>query len=175
MVGFDPTAGTFALDFVLHGRGPAALWAAQVQAGQTLRLAGPLGRGKPEPRHQRYLFAGDTTALPAIREWVRLVPPEARSVVHVWAPGPEERQPLSDLCEAVTWHYDGDPTFADLAERGSLAPEGWGPAAPDVKFFVAGEAGLVTRARRALTEAERPAPGNLHTSGYWRRGQTGEP
>jgi NADPH-dependent ferric siderophore reductase len=175
IVGFDAPTGRFALDFVLHGRGPAARWAAQAEAGQTLRLTGPLGRGRAEERHRRHVFAGDTTALPAIREWLAAIPPGAAAVVHLWAPDPEERQALDGPDVSVTWHFAGEPNLADLAEAGGLAPPDWRPDAPDVKFFIAGEAGLVTRARRAIAAAATPAPGNLHASGYWRLGHAGEP
>jgi NADPH-dependent ferric siderophore reductase len=176
----DAAAGTFALDFVLHGGGPAARWGARAAAGDTLRLVGPLGRGRVEPRHRRYLLAGDTTALPAIREWLAAIPARCEVAVHIWAPGPGERQDLDPLARApeswaVTWHYANNPTLADLAEAGTLGPPGWHLASPDTKFFIAGEAGLVTRARRALTAVERPAPGALHASGYWRVGQAGDP
>ncbi|MDR2253335.1 MAG: siderophore-interacting protein [Bifidobacteriaceae bacterium] len=176
-------AGTFALDFVLHGRGPAACWAADARPGDTLDLVGPLGRGQVEPRRRRHLFAGDTTALPAIREWLTAIdrtepdpagPPEI--AVHLWAPAASERQELlTPANTAVTWHLPDGPSFADLAEAGALAPPGWHPSDPATKFFIAGEAGAVTRARRAIVAAGRPAPGNLHAVGYWRAGAPGDP
>jgi NADPH-dependent ferric siderophore reductase len=176
LVDFDPETGRFALDFVLHEHGPAARWAAQAEAGQVLRVAGPLGRGRVEQQHQRYFLAGDLTALPAIRQWLIALPATVAVQAHIWSPSSLEHQELP-TAEGwnVAWHYGTEGNWADLAERGELAPPGWHPDQPDVKFFIAGEAGLVTRARRAIAMAGRPLPGNLHAAGYWRSGGTGDP
>jgi NADPH-dependent ferric siderophore reductase len=171
---FDPAAHAFALDFVLHGHGPAAWWGAAAQPGQTLKLSGPLGRGRIVPRHRRYLLAGDTTALPAIREWLAAIPRQTAAAVFVWAPDEAEHQTLDgpdDL--AVTWSYGEAPSLADLAEAGQLGP--WHPQDRDTKFFAAAEASLITRTRRALAAAGPIPPGNLQATPYWRRGQPGSP
>jgi NADPH-dependent ferric siderophore reductase len=172
----DREAHSFALDFVLHGHGPAARWAAQAEAGQTVQLAGPMGRGKVQPQHQRYLLAGDTTALPAIREWLALIPPTVAAAVHIWAPDREEEQPIGGPEETtVSWSFGDSPTMADLAETATLAPAGWRPQDRCTKFFVAGEASLITRVRRVLAAGGPIPPGNLQATPYWRLGQAGAP
>src|SRR3984957_6329221 len=40
---YDPAAGTLAIDFVLHGDGPAMSWAAPARRGDFLRVGGPPG------------------------------------------------------------------------------------------------------------------------------------
>ena len=40
---YDPASGELDIDFVLHGDGPAATWAAQAAVGQSLYIAGPRG------------------------------------------------------------------------------------------------------------------------------------
>jgi NADPH-dependent ferric siderophore reductase len=142
--------------------------------GQTIKLSGPLGRSRLEGRHRRYLLAGDTTALPAIREWLAAIGSEAAVAVQVWAPDVGEHQDLEFSGElTVDWSYGGAPTMADLAEAGRLGPDGWNPQDPDTKFFLAGEASEITRVRRALTQAGPVPPGNLQATPYWRRGQSG--
>jgi NADPH-dependent ferric siderophore reductase len=182
IVGLDAAAGAFGLDFVLHGQGPGARWGARAAPGDSLRLVGPLGRDRIEARHRRYLLAGDSAALPAITQWLAAIPAGAQVAVRIWVAGRQERQDLGPADAAsqpplrqVAWHDLGGPTLADLAEQGRLAPAGWHPAAPDTKFFLAGEAGQVTRARRALVAAGRPGAGNLRACGYWRLGQAGDP
>nr|GFD30456.1 hypothetical protein [Tanacetum cinerariifolium] len=40
---YDAASGELDIDFVLHGDGPAATWAAQAAVGQHLYIAGPRG------------------------------------------------------------------------------------------------------------------------------------
>jgi NADPH-dependent ferric siderophore reductase len=172
LVEMDPAAGRFALDFVLHGSGPAASWARQAAPGQQLEISRPLGRARIDPKHRHYLLAGDATALPAIREWLRLLPDQATAAVRVWLPAQSEVQELGGRSGIdLKWFFPGDPSMAELAEAGSLAPAGWTPADPETRFVVAGEAGEVTRVRRAVSWDAKPLPGNLHAAGYWRRGK----
>jgi len=170
LVDFDRDQGSFALDFVLHGLGPAALWAAGAKSGDVLPISGPLGRGQVDQRFKRWVFLADTTALPAVRQWLAALRAGSSAIVHLWAPGPGERQDLvgpKDL--AVTWHYDQfDP--AALIQTDSLTEAGWSLSDPQVKLWIAGEAGQVTAARQVLAPMGL-APGSLAAAGYWRRGQ----
>ncbi|MCW2696159.1 MAG: Siderophore-interacting protein, partial [Modestobacter sp.] len=60
----DPAAGEIDVDFVLHGDGPAATWAAAAAPGDVLGVAtsAPLG----DAPAGWLLLVGDETALPAI-------------------------------------------------------------------------------------------------------------
>jgi len=63
---YDEASGELDIDFVLHGDGPAATWAAQAQPGQFLHIAGPRGSMIVPDIFDSYLLIGDETALPAI-------------------------------------------------------------------------------------------------------------
>lgn len=53
------------IEFVLHGKGPGALWADQAKKGDTLYAAGPRG-SMVYPEFDYYLFFGDESSMPAL-------------------------------------------------------------------------------------------------------------
>jgi NADPH-dependent ferric siderophore reductase len=165
---WDP-AGSFALDFVLHGRGPAATWAQNAAVGEELPLAGPLGR-TDLGEHRNYVFAGDTTALPAIRELLLALGSRGtpvRTRVNLWVPGPTEHQELpAQTRPEICWFGPSDPTLDEAAENGSLLAD-VDLTDPALKVWMAGEAETISRARRALTRHGLP-PTQLAAAGYWR-------
>ena len=63
---FDLNTFELDIDFVLHGDGPAATWAAQASPGQSLYIGGPRGSMVVPDMFDSYLLIGDETALPAI-------------------------------------------------------------------------------------------------------------
>src|SRR5690606_22608336 len=65
----DAAAGTLAVDFVLHGDGPASDWAGGVQVGDDFASGGPRGALVPADDFVRYVLRGDRTAPHAIRRW----------------------------------------------------------------------------------------------------------
>ena len=75
---FDDAAKTLAVDFVLHGDGPAATWAAQAHAGQQLILMGPARSYVIDPGASWYVLAVDDTALPALETLLEALPAGAR-------------------------------------------------------------------------------------------------
>ncbi len=70
-------------DFILHGEGPASLWAAQAATGQTLTVAGPGRHYVVDPSAKWYLLAGDDTAIPAISTILEAPPAGARARVFI--------------------------------------------------------------------------------------------
>jgi NADPH-dependent ferric siderophore reductase len=161
---WNPAEGAFALEFVLHGGGPAALWAARAETGEELPLAGPMGRFMFPGGVQRILLAGDTTALPAIRELAASAPADAQVVAVVEAPASEQLDTGSRV--RVKWTDPGE--LVRLAEAGGLIPSAWDPADPTISVWIAGEAHDAAATRFALlTMGVWPAA--IHASAYWRR------
>jgi NADPH-dependent ferric siderophore reductase len=69
----DVAAGTLAIDFVLHDdAGPGSAFAASVQIGDRIGMAGPGGRGLKQA--ERYLFVADETGLPALARMLAHLP-----------------------------------------------------------------------------------------------------
>src|SRR4051794_41955620 len=79
------------MDFVLHGDGPAAAWAAAAEPGALLGVAGSGALGHRPA--ERLLLAGDETALPAISRILAETPATVAGVALVEGGGPEEGEP----------------------------------------------------------------------------------
>ncbi|MBC2931589.1 siderophore-interacting protein [Nocardioides sp. zg-1228] len=167
----DTETGELDLDVVLHPGGLASAWASQAEVGAEVVLAGPPGALAFPHTYDHYVFAVDTTAIPALARWldegdwleergvsVQVVvdhdhpdetryPLRQRPGVHVeWLP----RAGGSRLAEVVT----------------GLDLGGHDPA--DVFLFAAGEAGDIKPLRRWAKDRGVDAL----VTGYWKRGAT---
>jgi NADPH-dependent ferric siderophore reductase len=164
---FDRGARRFSLDFVLHGHGPGAYWAANAAAGDRLQVFGPRGKvAMSDAGWQLYL--GDESALPAIAEMAAALTPSTSGVAIIEVNDANERQPIPGPLD-VWWVYrDGAPagttTLLDESLRDLSLPDG------DRHAFVFGESRVVRRLRDAL-QARGLAPGELAAKGYWNVGR----
>ncbi|RAK36751.1 NADPH-dependent ferric siderophore reductase [Actinoplanes lutulentus] len=157
------TASEVDLDFVRHGTGPAASWAESAAAGDTIWMAGPKMSQSHPAGADWIVAAGDETALPALRRWLREMPAGSRARVFVEVTDMDRWQELPTAADAeVTWVNGSVMT---LAEAVMSMP--W----PDGKVFawVAGEAGAIRPLRRYL-RVERGLPAEqVEITGYWKR------
>ncbi|MDQ4114893.1 MAG: siderophore-interacting protein [Actinomycetota bacterium] len=67
---FDPETLELDLDFVVHGGGLAATWAAEAQIGDEVVVAGPPGAKLFPHTYEHYVLAVDPTGLPAVARWL---------------------------------------------------------------------------------------------------------
>ncbi|WP_433829937.1 SIP domain-containing protein [Actinoplanes sp. CA-015351] len=157
------TADEVDLDFVRHGTGPAASWAENAAAGDTIWMAGPKMSQSHPAGADWIVAAGDETALPALRRWLREMPAGTRARVFVEVTDMDRWQELPTAADAeVTW-VNG--SLMTLAEAVMAMP--W----PDGRVFawVAGEAGAIRPLRRYL-RVERGLPAEqVEITGYWKR------
>lgn len=169
----DPAAGELDVDFVLHGdRGPASRWAGAARPGDVLGVVGPGGRTVLDA--DRYLVAGDHTALPAIGTIVAELPRHARGHVLVEVPDPGEIQDLAPPpgVELIWLFQDGagpgTTTLLQDAVRALPRPDGGERAF----VWAAGESASV----RAIRSYARDDLGlnrrDLLAIGYWKHGMT---
>ncbi|WP_447801386.1 siderophore-interacting protein [Pseudomonas kilonensis] len=92
------------IDFVLHGDGPAATWAAQATPGQYLYIAGPRGSMIVPDIFDSYLLIGDETALPAIARRLEGLASNRRALVVVEVENGAEQQILQSPAQVhVIW------------------------------------------------------------------------
>lgn len=166
---YDPVAGELDLDFVLHGSGPAASWAAEAEPGRVLGVAGPRGSFVVPDDLDWYLLAGDETALPAIARRLEQLPAGARAVAFVEVADAEEEQELSTAADLdLTWlHRDGAlagsaPLLAD-AVRALDFPDG------SYYAWAAGESGCLRPLRQFLARDRNLGNDRFKVQGYWKR------
>lgn len=166
---FDAEAGTIELDFVLHGDGPAAGWAARVKPGDALVIGGPRGSLVVPAAFDWYLLAGDETALPAIGRRIEELPAGAKviAVIEVADAAEEQRFESAADVTVIYVHRNGAEagTTRLIEERvaGLALPEGEGYA------FIAGEADM-SRSLRAHLTGRGMNPEWIKAAGYWKRG-----
>jgi NADPH-dependent ferric siderophore reductase len=165
----DPVTGEVDVDFVLHGDGPAAAWAAAAEEGALLAVAGsgPLGFSAAPT----VLLAADETALPAASRILAEVPPETRGVALLEVADEAEEQDLS-APPGVTlrWlHRDGtlpgESTLLVDAVAALDRPEG------AVFAWVAAESATVRAVRADLRGRWGLSRAEHHAIGYWRLGR----
>jgi NADPH-dependent ferric siderophore reductase len=170
----DPAGSAVEIDFVLHGDGPAAAWAAAARPGAVLGVAGASPLGDRPARS--LLLAGDETALPAITRILATADPGTRGLALIEVAGGAEEQPVpAPSGVEIRWlHRDGiPPGESTLLSDAVAALER--PAGNDLFAWVAAESGAVRairadlRGRWGLTRAQH------HAIGYWRRGRAMSP
>jgi NADPH-dependent ferric siderophore reductase len=170
----DPAGATVEIDFVLHGDGPAAAWAAAAEPGSRAAVAGggPLG-DRPAGT---LLLAGDETALPAISRILAGSPASARGVALLEVADAAEEQPLpAPPGVTVHWLYRGSTPpgqSALLAEAVAALPR---PDGDDLFAWVAAESGVVRTVRADLRGRWGLGRAQHHAIGYWRRGRAMSP
>jgi NADPH-dependent ferric siderophore reductase len=170
----DPARGEVEIDFVLHGDGPAAAWAAAAAPGALLGVAGGGDLGvRPAAR---LLLAGDETALPAISRILAEAAPGTTGLALVEVAGPEEEQPLAvPAGVTVRWlHRGGTPPGEStlLADAvAALEP----PGEDDVFAWVGAESAAVRVIRADLRSRWGLGRAQHHAIGYWRRGRAMAP
>jgi NADPH-dependent ferric siderophore reductase len=169
----DPAAGELDIDFVLHGDGPAATWAAAAAPGAVLGVASaaPLG----EAPAGWLLLAGDETALPAISRILAAAGPQTRGIALLEVAGPEEEQQLpAPAGVELRWLHrsaaaPGAPLLAD-AVAALPRPEG-----EDLFAWVGAESATVRTVRADLRGRWGLRRPQHHAIGYWRRGRAMSP
>jgi NADPH-dependent ferric siderophore reductase len=170
----DPLTGQVEIDFVLHGDGPAAAWAAAAAPGAALGSAGGGSLGERPTGH--LLLAGDETALPAISRILAEAAPTTVGTALVEVAGPEEEQPLAapaGIC--VRWLYRGGiaPGESTLLTDAVAALDP--PGTDDVFAWVAAESAAVRAIRADLRGRWGLGRAQHHAIGYWRRGRAMSP
>jgi NADPH-dependent ferric siderophore reductase len=173
---FDPSAPSLDLDFVLHGDGPAATWAASVQPGSQIGAIGPRGKVTVDPEADWHLFAGDDSALPASLAMAESLSDPGRALVVLEVDGVEDEQPARTPdggAGTVQWlHRAGaDPASSTqlvTALQNLALPAGSGHA------YLAGELGVVNAMRAALLKRGLE-PGQISAKPYWRVGRANAP
>ncbi|TLG09062.1 siderophore-interacting protein [Nocardia cyriacigeorgica] len=168
---YDREALELDIDFALHPGGLASDWALAATPGTRIHIAGPPG-GVVVPRgYDKYLLAGDITALPAIARWLEWLPRTASGWVFVEVAGPEQEIAL-DAPPGVQlrWVHRGDlpPGHGDALEQAVRTVTV--PPGERVYVWLAAEAGVLRPLRRWVRTDLGVDPKDYLVAGYWKRG-----
>jgi NADPH-dependent ferric siderophore reductase len=157
----DPVAGELDLDIVLHPGGLAADWAAAAAAGDRIHVAGPPGGVVVPDRHDRWLLAGDLSALPAIARTLETLPEGATGWAFIEA---TERMDLRHPPGvAVQWVDDG---LVEAVTRAGVT------RGERLFVWIAGESRSVAALRPWVRGELGVGPADSSLTGYWKRGLT---
>jgi NADPH-dependent ferric siderophore reductase len=162
---YDNTKRELTLEFVLHGDGPAAGWAAQAAPGQRVRIGGPRGSFLIPLDYAWHLLIGDETALPAIARRLEELPAGARTIVVLEVADAADRPALATAAD-VQWHWTGDSDQTLSALRAMALPPGEG------YVWAAGEAAEMAEVRRILVDEKGHDKRAIRAAAYWKRGAT---
>jgi NADPH-dependent ferric siderophore reductase len=179
---FDAATHELTVDFVLHGEGPASIWAAQAQVGQTVLIAGPGRSYAVDTEAQWLLIAGDEAAIPAVATILEALPNRLHTEVLLEVNDAADEFVLGPQHShiSVRWLHRAQPLVGhDGAARAGVEllnairafrqPEGSG------RIYVACEADAMRRIRQHLL-VERALPREwVTTRGYWKQGATDYP
>lgn len=172
---FDADAKTLEVWFVLHGEGPAGLWAAAAEPGDRVAIGGPGGRFEVDQLVGPWWIGGDESALPAIATLIEALPSTAVAEVHL------EVETVADVLElperpgvALTWHLrseaPGRPPGDLLVEAAGVSDIG------SSTFLWAGcEAASVRRLRSHALDVSKLPSAHVTTRGYWKLGVADHP
>ncbi|MEU1116820.1 MULTISPECIES: siderophore-interacting protein [unclassified Streptomyces] len=168
---YDPATRELDIDIVPHDGGLASDWAHQVEPGARVHVAGPPGGLIVPHAYDRYLLAGDLTALPAIARRLEELPRTAKGWAFVEVAGAaEEIELAAPEGFEVHWLHRGPlPAGAGGAlERAVTAvtvPEG-----ERLYVWIAGEAGQIKPLRRWVRDELGLGKADHDITGYWKRG-----
>lgn len=163
---FDPRARELTLEFVLHGDGPAAAWAAQAAPGQRVRIAGPRGSFVVPTDYAWHWLVGDVTALPAVARRLEELPAGARVSAWLQVADPADRRlPPTAATLDLRWFDDQAGLLAALRAAPLPAGEGY--------VWAAGEGGAMAELRRILVEDKGHDKRAIRAAAYWKRGAAG--
>ncbi|GAA1964185.1 siderophore-interacting protein [Amycolatopsis minnesotensis] len=168
---YDPATGELDVDVAVHDGGLASDWAKAVEPGAVVHVAGPPGGLIVPHAYDRYLLAGDITALPAIARWLEELPRTATGWVFIEVAGPAHEIPLSAPEDVeVRWLHSGDriPGTGDALERAVRAVTV--PQGERVYVWLAGEAGALKPLRRWVRDDLGLGKDDHDITGYWKQG-----
>ena len=167
---YDHELNELTVDFVLHGDGPASIWAAQARPGQQIGAGGPRGSFVVADDFDTYVLVGDETALPAIGRWLEEMPEGAHVEVLAEIPQADDRQSWRSRAHFnVTW-LERNGTSADHSGLLEQALRELSTPVGDTFYWIATESRRTRSMRQWLSE-ERGVPKDwLKAKGYWKAG-----
>ncbi|MGB3388108.1 MAG: siderophore-interacting protein [Pseudaminobacter sp.] len=171
----DIARGLVDIDMVVHGSGsgPGSVFAETANPGDLIGMTGPSGGtiGKAD----RYLLAGDETALPAILRILEELPASAAVTAFIEVADAAEEQAVRTTARLdLTWlHRNGREAGTTTLLQDAVCSARWSPG--DDGFAWIGCEHAAFRTLRKYLREERHMPRDNHlVVAYWRRGCEGD-
>lgn len=163
---YDPVTGELEIQFVLHGDGPAASWAAQAKPGDYLGIGGPRGSFVIPTGFDWFLMIGDETALPAIGRRLEELPAGTRVTVVVEIDADAQTVDFQTQADAdIIWaRRRGRTDTLETAVRRLAIPEGEG------YVWAAGEGHAMRAIHQYLLSERGLDKSRVRASSYWKHG-----
>ncbi|WP_154792288.1 siderophore-interacting protein [Occultella kanbiaonis] len=161
---WDAAALELDLDFVMHGEGPAASWAAAASPGDRLHFVGPKSSLVLPEQLDWVILAGDETAIPAILRFLNDRPTDAPVHVHLEIRHPSARLPVPVRdADTLTWVTTPERAPSRLPQSVIDAdlPAGTG------FVWAAGESRSLIELRRWLRHVKKVPTSHQNVTGYW--------
>jgi NADPH-dependent ferric siderophore reductase len=163
---FRPEASEIDIEFAVHGvEGPATRFARTARPGDYVGLSHPGGPDPMIPAASRYLFAGDTSALPAIASILEHLPAEAggEALIRVDA-ATDVRELRRPAGMRVRWFVASPTELEELVAAFRALP--WSD--DGLHVWLGGEHALVVGLRSYVTQERGIAKEALYALPYWR-------
>lgn len=166
------------VDFAVHGEaggapGPAVAWALAAQPGDTISIGGP-GPAKPlPPGMDRYVIAGDMTALPAMTVNLETLADDAQGVAVIEIADEGDRQDIA--CPPgmeLHWLINPAPGTRPDMLADHLRSFGWGDG--ETYGWAAAEFSAMRALRAYLRDERGLGRDRLYISSYWKHGAVDE-
>ncbi|WP_424186745.1 siderophore-interacting protein [Actinokineospora sp. G85] len=171
---YDPATAELDIDVALHGGGLGSDWARSAGPGAVVHVAGPPGGLIVPHDYDRYLLAGDLTALPAIARWLEELPRTAAGWAFIEVADASEEIELSAPEDVeVHWLHRGDVPAGSTTLLADAVRTVEARAGERRYAWVAGEAGSIKPLRRWVRDELGLAKADHDITGYWKRGVPG--
>ncbi len=184
VVDSDPKKKELTIDVVVHNehqpdkRGPAGRWLTTTKEGDSVLISGPGDTKLVDFEADWFIFAGDMTALPAIRANLLKMPTDAKGYVVIEVPEVDDKRalhiPNDQLPAGIEIHWVINPDSGSDSQllKNTLKGLKWLPGSPYI--WAAGELRSVLNLRNHLNEQmPKPRP-TRYISSYWQKGLADE-
>lgn len=166
----DRTAGTIAVDFVMHGNSVGPNFARSAKPGDTVEVKGPRGRIVLNPDAEWHLLTGDETCIPGILHILENLPAKARAYAFIEVEDESWQQEIETKGDvSIEWIVRGKarPSSVMIDRLAAFPlPGGRGQA------LIIGETSNVRAQRHDLIERGLLRE-QIASEGYWRPGRNG--
>lgn len=165
----DRDDGRVAVEIVRHDGGLLTPWVDAVASGGEVAVSGPSRGYELDPALTSITYAGDETALPAIRQLVAATPQhiDVVTVIEILAtsiPAPLPGHPRLD----ARWVHAAAADEPGTAIVAAVAESAWSDHA---RLWAAGEAAAMQRIRTDLFTRRQLPRSHAHVRGYWKQGR----